>query len=232
MKVLQNAKHSTDKKAEKFWDEVYVTFEEFVSTANSVNESNPDFISIEPGQGTESIPNRWQRRIQPAVQKFAGIIYTSHPTSGEVKEDALMDLYYARIREEYSACSHTYPKDCPKNFKKLMKTYLFLSQHPKFEVDFPVDGSKPPPKHPNSIRKQSAPDSLADLTEKADESNTFIRLPTRNDRPSGKEKSKRVDAINLIVNKVSEKTQSMKDNTSTLQDMWLKIEGAIDLVGI
>jgi hypothetical protein len=59
MKVSQNAKHSTDKKADKFWDEVYVTFVEFVSTANSVNESNPDFISIESGRGAESIRNCW-----------------------------------------------------------------------------------------------------------------------------------------------------------------------------
>ena len=48
MKVSNNVKHSTDMKAEKFWDEVYVTFEEFVATANKMNESNPDFSPIEP----------------------------------------------------------------------------------------------------------------------------------------------------------------------------------------
>ena len=42
MKVSNNAKHSTDKKADKFRDEVYVMFEEFVATANKTNESNPD----------------------------------------------------------------------------------------------------------------------------------------------------------------------------------------------
>ncbi len=51
MKVSNNAKHSTDKKTEKFWDEVYVMFEECVVTANKMNESNPDFSPIEPGQG-------------------------------------------------------------------------------------------------------------------------------------------------------------------------------------
>ena len=34
MKVLTNAKQSTDKKAEKFWEEVCVIFEEFVVSAN------------------------------------------------------------------------------------------------------------------------------------------------------------------------------------------------------
>ena len=57
MKVSNTATHSTDKKAEKFWDEVYITFEEFVTTENKMNESNPDFSPIEPGRGTELIRN-------------------------------------------------------------------------------------------------------------------------------------------------------------------------------
>ena len=140
MKVSNNAKHSTDKKAEKFWDEVCSTFEEFVASANKMNETNVYFCPIETGRDAESIRNCWKRRIQPAVQKFAGIIYNTPPSSGEVRDDARMDLYYGRIREAYSARSHTYPKDCPKSFQKLMKTYYFLSQHPKFEVEFPPDG--------------------------------------------------------------------------------------------
>jgi len=31
------------------------------------------------------------------------IIYNKPPTSGEVRDDALMDLYYGRMHEEYSA---------------------------------------------------------------------------------------------------------------------------------
>ena len=46
MKVSNNARHSTEKKTENFWDEVYVTFEEFVATANKTNKSNPDFSPI------------------------------------------------------------------------------------------------------------------------------------------------------------------------------------------
>ena len=97
MKVSNNAKHSTDKKAEKFWDEVYSTFEEFVASANKMNETNVEFCPIETGRGVKLIHNCWQRRIQPAVQKFAGIIYNTPPSSGEVRNDARMDLYYGRI---------------------------------------------------------------------------------------------------------------------------------------
>jgi hypothetical protein len=103
-----------------------------------------------------------------------------------------MDLYCGRIREEYSARSHTYPKDCPKSFQKLMKTYYFLSQHPKFEVEFPPDGSRPPPKHPNSIQRQSAPVVLEDTFNENEDSNTFVKAPSRKERPSGREQSKRV----------------------------------------
>ena len=89
-----------------------------------------------------------------------------------------------------------------------MKAYHFLCQHPKYVVEFPVDGSKPPPRHPNSIRKTSAPDSLEDLFDKPDKFTTFVRLPTGKERPSGREQSKQVDVIKHIADKVSEKAQS------------------------
>ena len=57
MKVSTNVKQSTDWKAETFWDEVYVTFAEFVATAIKLNESNPDFSPIEYGRETEPIRN-------------------------------------------------------------------------------------------------------------------------------------------------------------------------------
>ncbi len=204
MKVSNDPKHSTDKKAEKFWDEVHATFEQLVASANKLNEANEEFTPIELGRGVESIRNCWQRRIQPAVNKFAGIVYSNPPNSGEVKDDALMDLYYSRMREEYAARSHTYVKGCPKSFHKLMQAYKFLSEHPKFEVEFPRDGSKPPHKNPNSIRKSNMPEDIA----QPDESRTFLKLPSRKERPPGREMSKRVDTINFIVDKVTEIAQS------------------------
>jgi hypothetical protein len=60
MKVSTDAKHSTDKKAEKFWDEVYTTFEKYLESANNMNESNAEYTPIEPGHGAESIRNCWQ----------------------------------------------------------------------------------------------------------------------------------------------------------------------------
>ncbi len=35
-----------------------------------------------------------------------------------------------------------------------MKVYHFLLVHSKFEVKIPIDGSKPPPKNPNSLASE------------------------------------------------------------------------------
>jgi hypothetical protein len=112
------------------------------------------------------------------VQKFAGIIYSCPPTSGEVCDDDLMDRYYARMRHEYRACSKSYLKDIPKTFDKL-KSYHFLSKHPKFEVEFPTDRWKPPPKHPNSVQKADLPDHLSDTNLDPDSNKKLSELPTR-----------------------------------------------------
>ena len=49
-----------------------------------------------------------------------------------------------------------------------------FSKHSKFEVEFPADGSKPPPKHPSSIRKSNIPAPIEDADFITGESNTFI----------------------------------------------------------
>jgi hypothetical protein len=52
----------------------------------------------------------------------------------------LLDLYYARIHEAYTARSLT---DLPKIISKLMDAYHFISQPPKREIELPRHGSKP-----------------------------------------------------------------------------------------
>ena len=56
-----------------------------------------------------------------------------------------------------------------------------------------------------------------------------MRAPTRKDCPNEREVSKNIDAINLIIDKVIEKTALMQDNLLSLQDMWLKIESTIEV---
>ena len=160
-----------------------------------------------------------------------GIIYTNPPTQGKVNDATLMDLYYTRMNEGYASRSHTYSKDLPEMFHKLMKANKFMSHHPMFEVEFSTDGSKLPPTHTNSIRKNSLPENSEDVMYNSEKSATFVSALRRKERPVGREQSKRVDAINLVVDKVSEKAASRQQNYSLfLQDMWLKIESAIQLL--
>ena len=71
---------------------------------------------------------------------------------------------------------------------------------------------------------------LEDNFNENEDSNTFVRAPSQKERPSGMEHTKRVDAINLIMNKVSEKVASHStQDTATLQDMWLKIKTALEM---
>jgi len=81
MKVSNNAKHGTDKKADKFWDDIHLHYNKLVGTSNKINERSVEHIPMEQCN-TESLSNCWQRRLAPAVQKFAGIVSRSKPLSG------------------------------------------------------------------------------------------------------------------------------------------------------
>ena len=59
MKVSCNAKHRTNKMAEKFWDDIALHYVEFVGKANSINEDNIDYAIIDILRNAESLQNCW-----------------------------------------------------------------------------------------------------------------------------------------------------------------------------
>ena len=65
-KASSNAKLGTDKKMEKFWEDIHFHYNELVTTSNKINESNAEYFSVECCN-IESLRNCWQRRIQPAA---------------------------------------------------------------------------------------------------------------------------------------------------------------------
>ena len=212
MKVSCNAKHGTDKKAEKFWDDIALRYVELVGKANHINEDNIDYSNIDIMRNAESLRNCWQRRLQPAVQKFCGILATNPPQSGEVKDDAIMDRYYSRMRMMYSEMSHSFKRDVPKDFSKCMKAYMFLSSHPKFDVEIPLNPSqKRPSKNPNAIQAEADDFTAAVDIEDSQPDNSFVIHPPRLSRPVGRELAKRADAVNFIVDEVSKRaTDNLK----------------------
>jgi hypothetical protein len=66
MKVSSNLKHGTDKKMEKFWEDIHLHNNELVTTSNKINESNTEYVPVEI-HNMESLHNCWQRRLQPTV---------------------------------------------------------------------------------------------------------------------------------------------------------------------
>lgn len=151
--VSQNAKQSTDKKTEKFWEKISQQTKELIPTSSKLNEKNLKYEAIKAKRGIEFLHNCWQQHLQPASQILAKITYQNPKNSGEVKDDMKIDLSYSQISEEYSSPAHTYTKSMPKTFSKLIKTYNFFSKHPMFEVRFRRDCSKLSRKYLNSMRK-------------------------------------------------------------------------------
>jgi len=90
---LCNAKHNTDKKADKFCEEISLLFKEFVVITNKLKKSNPEFTPIESNRGIESLCNCRQHQLQQAIQKFAGIVDQNLSNSGKVKEHLVRRVY-------------------------------------------------------------------------------------------------------------------------------------------
>jgi hypothetical protein len=57
MTVSCNAKQSTNKKTDKFWEEITQQFEELVAMTNRLNEKNPKYQAIKINRGIESLQN-------------------------------------------------------------------------------------------------------------------------------------------------------------------------------
>jgi hypothetical protein len=47
MKASSNSKHGTDKKMQKFWDDIHLHYNELVTTSNKINKSNTEYIPVE-----------------------------------------------------------------------------------------------------------------------------------------------------------------------------------------
>lgn len=87
VKVSCYAKHSTDKKDDKFGMKLYVTTYSFVQISNSINETKIEYYEIEEIQNAESLCNCWQHCLQQAVKSFCGIVSSNPLLSSEVNND-------------------------------------------------------------------------------------------------------------------------------------------------
>jgi hypothetical protein len=207
MKVSNNAKHGTDKKANKFWNDIHLHYNELIGTPNKINEANIKYTQMEH-RDAESLCNCWQRRLAPAIQKFARIVSRNKPLSGKVAGDNLMNLYCQGMWEIYASKSHTYKKDVPEEFSMCMKAYNFLSSHPKFEVKIPTNGSRLPSKNPSNLIASVPPDQNLDHLNKTTLNEYFVIHPAvKKTRPVGRGAAKQSDAVTYAIDKVTQKAK-------------------------
>ena len=88
--TAKGANHASD----KYWQQIENKFNKLAARSNSIDERAEGYTPI--GQCTMgSLRTCWSKRVQPALQHFAGICLTNKPTSGEVEDDVKMNLYWS-----------------------------------------------------------------------------------------------------------------------------------------
>ena len=183
MQHSEDALAGTDQKGSTFWKKVATSYNKLVAKTNSINEA---LISYKPMEerSSKSLTSCWNKRLQKAVSKFAGIVATNPPSSGQVRDDKKMDLYYSSMRQIYYERSAEVP-GIPRKFDEVMQAYKFLKDHSKFLVCFPQGE---PPLSAKKMPKMS----------KASKS-----VPPRKERPAGRDTEKAKSKVNLVAGQVT-----------------------------
>ncbi len=98
MSVSEDPATGTNQKASAFWTRVHIRYNKNVSKVNKNRENDPCWRDLPCDRPKGSLKSQWYTRLQPSIQKFAGIVAKHPPTSGQVKDDTEMDLYYKSMR--------------------------------------------------------------------------------------------------------------------------------------
>jgi hypothetical protein len=87
----------------QFWVRITSEYNKMCEIANNQSKEEQEEGAFKYIEWTlDSLKSRWMQKIVPAVNKFQGICETNPPTSGEVKDNAITDRYYWRMREMYA----------------------------------------------------------------------------------------------------------------------------------
>ena len=98
IKVSTNSITSNNQKDRAFWLRVQQQQNALAGTANKLNESSAEYIPIPEDRTINSLKGQWKNSLQPALNKFVGIVSANPLTSGQQTDEA----YYARMREIYA----------------------------------------------------------------------------------------------------------------------------------
>lgn len=198
MAVSEDPTTGTDQKAAAFWTRVHVQYNKNIAKANNNRESDPDWRDLPDDRPKGSLKSQWYTRLQPSIQKFAGIVSANPPTSGQIKDDSDMDLYWKSMRLLYSSQAK---ENLPKKFEPYMKAYFFLSNHPKF-------GSVLEANEKSGVKRKGCQSKkVSDVTYlgNMDSSRKFPSAAiAARERPGGRDSAKKAKATDFVVEKVTE----------------------------
>ena len=188
----------TNQKASAFWTRVHLLYNKNIAKANKNRESDPDWRYLPTGRPKGSLKSQWYTRLQPSIQKFAGIVAKHPPASGQLKDDPDMDLYWKSMRLLYS---NQAKEGLPKKFSPYMQAYFFLTNHPKFASvleENEKSGAEKKGYRQRTVSDRTSPEVL----------NSSRKLPSaavvNSERPVGRDSAKKKKATDFVVEKVSE----------------------------
>lgn len=110
MKVSSNAKHGTDKKADKFWDTSI--FKQQACGNLQQNQRIECTVHFNWDLQCWVLTKLLAEKTSTCCPNFFGIVRWNKPLFGEVVGDMLMDLHFQLMHKIYASVSHTYKKMC------------------------------------------------------------------------------------------------------------------------
>ena len=93
----------TDKKAYILWSGVHEAYIYQIEQYNvHYARMHPDDFVKLPERTQKLLKNQWNSKVHTAITKFVGICATNPPTSGQLKEDKQMNLYWLSMKRVYA----------------------------------------------------------------------------------------------------------------------------------
>ena len=100
IKVSTDPATGTDQKSAAFWQQISIVYGQFVATTNNKYSKTDGYTILPEERSTKSLKSQWHNRLLPIASRFAGIIATNPPKTGEQFDDDDLTSYYARLRNE------------------------------------------------------------------------------------------------------------------------------------
>jgi hypothetical protein len=143
-----------------------------VATTNNKYSKTDGYTILPDERSTKSLKSQWHNRLLLIASRFAGIIATNPPKTGEQFDDDDLTSYYARLRNEVWPLR---AGNLPKKIDQYMKAFHYLKDQPKFAqvydpphsskektCDNVTVKSKPRPIGRGSAKKQKAMEVIVD----------------------------------------------------------------------